>query len=252
MIHYMRLKGKKAIITGGAGGFGRETALRFVKEGAEVTLVDTNFEGARQVVAEIEAAGGVGHAFAMDVTQEDQVKSTVADALKVMGNIDILINTAGFGRSANIQDVTLEMFQQSMNVNTTGIFLCCREVIPHMIERQYGKIVNIASICAQTGRKVSVDYTASKSAVVGITRALALQVAKDGINVNAIAPGPVATPLFKKNYTHERMLELMSTIPYKRLGTTTDIANLFLFLASDESEWITGECIAINGGAFMG
>ncbi len=248
----MRLKGKKAIITGGAGGFGRETALRFVKEGAEVTLVDTNFEGARQVVAEIEAAGGVGHAFAMDVTQEDQVKSTVADALKVMGNIDILINTAGFGRSANIQDVTLEMFQQSMNVNTTGIFLCCREVIPHMIERQYGKIVNIASICAQTGRKVSVDYAASKSAVVGITRALALQVAKDGINVNAIAPGPVATPLFKKNYTHERMLELMSTIPYKRLGTTTDIANLFLFLASDESEWITGECIAINGGAFMG
>ena len=188
----------------------------------------------------------------MDVTQEDQVKSTVADALKVMGNIDILINTAGFGRSANIQDVTLEMFQQSMNVNTTGIFLCCREVIPHMIERQYGKIVNIASICAQTGRKVSVDYAASKSAVVGITRALALQVAKDGINVNAIAPGPVATPLFKKNYTHERMLELMSTIPYKRLGTTTDIANLFLFLASDESEWITGECIAINGGAFMG
>ena len=248
----MRLKGKKAIITGGAGGFGRETALRFVKEGAEVTLVDTNFEGARQVVAEIEAAGGVGHAFAMDVTQEDQVKSTVADALKVMGNIDILINTAGFGRSANIQDVTLEMFQQSMNVNTTGIFLCCREVIPHMIERQYGKIVNIASICAQTGRKVSVDYAASKSAVVGITRALALQVAKDGINVNAIAPGPVATPLFQKNYTHERMLELMSTIPYKRLGTTTDIANLFLFLASDESEWITGECIAINGGAFMG
>ena len=252
MIHYMRLKGKKAIITGGAGGFGRETALRFVKEGAEVTLVDTNLEGARQVVAEIKAAGGVGHAFAMDVTQEDQVKSTVADALKVMGNIDILINTAGFGRSANIQDVTLEMFQQSMNVNTTGIFLCCREVIPHMIERQYGKIVNIASICAQTGRKVSVDYAASKSAVVGITRALALQVAKDGINVNAIAPGPVATPLFKKNYTHERMLELMSTIPYKRLGTTTDIANLFLFLASDESEWITGECIAINGGAFMG
>ena len=248
----MRLKGKKAIITGGAGGFGRETALRFVKEGAEVTLVDTNLEGARQVVAEIKAAGGVGHAFAMDVTQEDQVKSTVADALKVMGNIDILINTAGFGRSANIQDVTLEMFQQSMNVNTTGIFLCCREVIPHMIERQYGKIVNIASICAQTGRKVSVDYAASKSAVVGITRALALQVAKDGINVNAIAPGPVATPLFKKNYTHERMLELMSTIPYKRLGTTTDIANLFLFLASDESEWITGECIAINGGAFMG
>lgn len=249
---FMRLEGKKAIITGGAGGFGRETALRFVKEGAEVTLFDMNLEGARSVAAEIEALGGVCHAVAMDVTSEDDVKSAVAVALEKMGAIDILINCAGFGRSADIQDVTLEMWQRSMEVNATGIFLCCREVIPHMIERQYGKIVNIASICAQTGRKVAVDYAASKSAIVGITRALALQVAKDGINVNAIAPGPVATPLFKKNYTHERMLELMSTIPYKRLGTTMDIANLFLFLASDESEWITGECVSINGGAFMG
>lgn len=248
----MRLKGKKAVITGGAGGFGRETALRFAREGAEVTLLDTNLEGAVKVTEEVRAIGGTAYAVETDVTSESSVKAAIAFALEKMGAVDILINCAGFGRSADIQDVTLEMWQRSMEVNATGIFLCCREVIPHMIERQYGKIVNIASICAQTGRMVAVDYAASKSAIVGITRALALQVAKDGINVNAIAPGPVATPLFKKNYTHERMLELMSTIPYKRMGTTADIANLFLFLASDESEWITGECVAINGGAFMG
>ena len=121
-----------------------------------------------------------------------------------------------------------------------------------MVERQCGKIVNLASICAQTGRMVAVDYAGSKSGIVGITRALALQVAADGINVNAIAPGPVVTPLFEKNYTIEQMNSLLSTIPFKRKGTPTDIANLLLFLSSDESGWITGEVIAINGGAFIG
>jgi len=121
-----------------------------------------------------------------------------------------------------------------------------------MVDNKYGKIVNLASICAQTGRLVSVDYSASKSGVVGITRALALQVAPDGVNVNAIAPGPVATPLFEKNYTPETVEKLMSTIPYKRRGKPLDIANLILFLSSDDAEWITGEVIAINGGAFIG
>lgn len=247
----MRLKGKKAVITGGASGFGKKTALLFAREGAEVTVFDRNLDGAGQTAAEIKALGGAAHAVGMNVADENEVKTAFAEALRTMGAIDILINCAGFGRSGDIQDLTLEQWQSTMNVNATGIFLCCREVIPHMIERQYGKIVNISSICAQTGRKVSVDYAASKSAILGITRALALQVAKDGINVNAIAPGPVDTPLFRKNAMNERMQELMSTIPYKRMGTTEDIANLFLFLASDESAWITGECIAINGGALM-
>lgn len=121
-----------------------------------------------------------------------------------------------------------------------------------MIDNEYGKIVNVASICAQTARLVGVDYSASKSGVVGLTRTLALQVAKFGINVNAIAPGPIITPIFEKNFEPEVVEKLKATIAYKRQGTPKDIANLMLFLSSEESEWITGEVIAINGGAFIG
>jgi len=188
----------------------------------------------------------------VDVSEEESVKSAFSQALEQMHTVDILINCAGYGRSSRIQDLTLEQWRRLIDVNMTGTFLCCREIIPHMVERQCGKIVNLASICAQTGRMVAVDYAGSKSGIVGITRALALQVAADGINVNAIAPGPVVTPLFEKNYTIEQMNSLLSTIPFKRKGTPTDIANLLLFLSSDESGWITGEVIAINGGAFIG
>lgn len=188
----------------------------------------------------------------VDVSEEESVKSAFSQALEQMHTVDILINCAGYGRSSRIQDLTLEQWRRLIDVNMTGTFLCCREIIPHMVERQCGKIVNLASICAQTGRMVAVDYAGSKSGIVGITRALALQVAADGINVNAIAPGPVVTPLFEENYTTEQMNSLLSTIPFKRKGTPTDIANLLLFLSSDESGWITGEVIAINGGAFIG
>ncbi len=188
----------------------------------------------------------------VDVSEEESVKSAFSQALEQMHTVDILINCAGYGRSSRIQDLTLEQWRRLIDVNMTGTFLCCREIIPHMVERQCGKIVNLASICAQTGRMVAVDYAGSKSGIVGITRALALQVAADGINVNAIAPGPVVTPLFEKNYTTEQMNSLLSTVPFKRKGTPTDIANLLLFLSSDESGWITGEVIAINGGAFIG
>jgi len=214
--------------------------------------LDINAESAQKVATEIAKIGGRAHVMQVDVSEEESVKSAFSQALEQMHTVDILINCAGYGRSSRIQDLTLEQWRRLIDVNMTGTFLCCREIIPHMVERQCGKIVNLASICAQTGRMVAVDYAGSKSGIVGITRALALQVAADGINVNAIAPGPVVTPLFEKNYTIEQMNSLLSTIPFKRKGTPTDIANLLLFLSSDESGWITGEVIAINGGAFIG
>lgn len=214
--------------------------------------MDINAESAQKVATEIAKIGGRAHVMQVDVSEEESVKSAFSQALEQMHTVDILINCAGYGRSSRIQDLTLEQWRRLLDVNMTGTFLCCREIIPHMVERQCGKIVNLASICAQTGRMVAVDYAGSKSGIVGITRALALQVAADGINVNAIAPGPVVTPLFEKNYTTEQMNSLLSTIPFKRKGTPTDIANLLLFLSSDESGWITGEVIAINGGAFIG
>ncbi len=249
----MRLEGKKAVITGGASGFGKETALLFAKEGAEVALLDLNFAGAEEVAEEIRRSGGKALALQADVSDEASVKSAFARAFESLGVIDILINIAGFGRGGwNIQDLSLEQWQTLIDVNLQGVFLCCREVIPHMEKREYGKIVNIASICGQCGRKVAVDYAASKAGVIGLTRALAMQVAKYGVNVNAVAPGPILTPLFEKNYTPEQIKALTDTIPFRRMGTTLDVANLFLFLASDESGWITGECVAVNGGAFMG
>ncbi len=248
----MRLSGKKAIITGGASGFGKETALLFAREGADVVLLDLDAKGAKAVVEEVSSLSRNAHSVVVDVSKEESVKAGFKEAIEFLKDVDILVNCAGLGRSAKIQDLSLKEWQFLIDVNLTGTFLCCREIIPHMLERKQGKIVNLASICAQTGRLVAVDYAASKSGVVGITRALALQVAPDGINVNAVAPGPVATPLFEKNYTPEMVDKLMSTIPYKRRGQPSDIANLILFLASEESSWITGEVIAINGGAFIG
>lgn len=248
----MRLEGKRAIITGGASGFGKEAALLFAEEGADVVILDLDLKGANIIAEDIRSLGRKSLAVAMDVSKEDSVKNGFEKGIDFLKKVDILVNCAGLGRSAKIQDLSLEEWMYVINVNMTGTFLCCREIIQHMIDNKYGKIVNLASICAQTGRLVGVDYAASKSGVVGITRALALQVAPDGINVNAIAPGPVATPLFEKNYTPETVDKLMSTIPYKRRGLPRDIANLILFLSSDDAEWITGEVVAINGGAFIG
>ncbi|MGB9866503.1 MAG: SDR family NAD(P)-dependent oxidoreductase [Bacillota bacterium] len=248
----VRLQGKVAVITGAGGAFGREIGLTFAREGARLVLGDVNGAAAQKTASEVQAAGGSAVALEVDVRDEKQVSEMVRRALATYGQIDILVNNAGVARSARIQDISLEDWNYVIGVNLTGTFLCCRAVIDHMIARQYGKIINVASISAQTGRLVGVDYSASKSGVVGITRTLALQVAPYGINVNAVAPGPVATPLFERGFPPETVQKLRASVPFKREGTPKDIANLILFLASDESEWITGEVIAINGGAFMG
>jgi NAD(P)-dependent dehydrogenase (short-subunit alcohol dehydrogenase family) len=248
----MRLKNKVAIITGAGSGFGKEIAMTFAKEGAEIVAADINFKAAELVAKLINDTDGKCLPIQVDVSDEIQVKNMVQETINKFSKIDILINNAGLSRAANIQDISLDDWNMMIKVNLTGTFLCCKAVIDHMIEREYGKIVNMASISAQTGRPVGVDYSASKSGIVGITRTLAVQVAKYGINVNAIAPGPIQTPLFNKNYTPEAVERLKATIPFKRQGEPKDVANLALFLASDESGWITGEVIAINGGAFMG
>jgi len=248
----LRLKNKSAIITGAGSGFGRETALTFAREGAEIAVVDVHEAAARAVAAEVEALGLKALPLFSDISREEEVAEMIRATLQTFGKIDILVNNAGVSGSSIIQEISLEQWERTIRINLTGTFLCCREVIAHMIGRGYGKIVNVASISGQTGRWVGADYAASKAGVLGITRTLALQVAKFGINVNAVSPATIVTPLLEKNFTPEIVERLKSTIPYKRQGKPQDIANLILFLASDESEWITGEVVTISGGAFMG
>jgi len=162
-----------------------------------------------------------------------------------------LVNNAGITQALPIQKVSVEDWQKGIDVNLKSAFLFCKTIIDNMIERNYGKIINISSIAGQTGRPVSVEYAASKAGIIGLTRNLAYQVAGDGINVNAIAPGPIVTPMLEKSFSKEISEKLKSTIPFRRQGRAEDIANAVLFLSSDEGGWITGQVIAVNGGAFM-
>jgi len=248
----LKLEGKVGIVTGAAGGFGRAIANKFAREGADVVLADINSQAAESVAAEVRALGRKALVTKTNVADEGSVQEMVDAALQEFGQIDILVNNAGLSRSCTIQELSLAEWEKLMAVNLTGTFLCCKAVIEHMVSRNYGKIINVSSISGHTARGVGVDYSASKTGVLGITRTLALQVAPAGVNVNAVAPGPIVTPLFEKNFTQEAVDRLRATIPFRRQGKPEDVANLIAFLASEEAGWITGEVIAINGGAFMG
>lgn len=247
----MELTNKTAIVTGAGSGLGKQIVLTFAKEGADVVLIDVNLEGAEAVAQEIRGLGRKAVAIKTDITNEADVKKMARTTVDAWGKIDILVNSAGISRSANIQDISLAQWNKMVSINLTGTFLCCREVIEQMIGQGYGKIINISSISGVTGRSVGVDYSATKSGVIGITRTLALQVADKGINVNAIAPGPIITPIHD-TWLKEDLDKLLATVPFKRAGKPQDVAELALFLASDKAGWITGEVVSVNGGIFMG
>jgi len=249
----MRLEGKNAIVTGAAGGFGREIIKKFISEGAhKIALVDINFESLKEFELELRQKGYKVFPYKADVSNENEVEKIVSSIINEFKEVDILVNNAGITQSLPIQKVSVEDWQKGIDVNLKSAFLFCKMIIDNMIERNYGKIINIASIAGQTGRPVSVEYAASKAGIIGLTRNLAYQVAGEGINVNAIAPGPVVTPMLEKSFSKEISEKLKSTIPFRRQGKPEDIANAVLFLSSDEAGWITGQVIAVNGGAFMG
>ncbi len=244
------LPGKVAIVTGAGRGMGRATARTLARRGAAVVVNDVSAELAEETAAEIVAAGGKSFVVVSDISSEEQVDAMVETTLEELGSVDILVNNAGVLRATSpLEEIALAEWQLVMEVNVTGIFLCTKAVLPTMKAQMSGKIVNISS---SAGRSTSTfggaHYTTSKAAVLGLTRHTAREAAPYNINVNAIAPGSMDTEMVRELATPEHMEREERSIPLGRLGTAQDEANLVAFLCSEDSSYITGATIDLNGG----
>lgn len=241
----MRLKDKVAIITGAASGMGQSEAIRFAKEGAKVVVVDLNLEGAQAVAAEITANGSEAIAVAVNVTSKEEIINCVKATEKAFGRIDILVNNAGvFDQYAKALDVTTEQWNFILNVNLTSVFEFSKAVLPGMIERGKGAIVNIASVAGLVAGKGGASYTASKHGVIGLTKHLSSEYARFGVKINAICPGTIETPLVKD------VLAGISkeAVPTRTFGQVEEVTDLAVFLASDEAKFMSGAAVPIDGG----
>jgi 3-oxoacyl-[acyl-carrier protein] reductase len=242
-----------AIITGGARGIGKATAIKMVKEGASVALLDILAKDVSQTAKELQAMGGKAMGINVNVTNKAEVGKAVEQTLSQFGKVDILVNNAGLVKPALLEDVQDGDWDEVVNVNLKGTFFCTRAVLPFMKKVRYGKIINISSR-ASLGKEVRTVYGATKAALIGVTRTWALELAQYNINVNAIGPGPIATELFTAANPMDspRTKAIIAGIPLRRVGQPEDVANLVSFLASDESSFITGQVIFICGGLTVG
>ncbi|GGG85979.1 SDR family NAD(P)-dependent oxidoreductase [Paenibacillus radicis (ex Gao et al. 2016)] len=246
-----RLLNKVAIITGAAGGMGKADALLFAKEGAKVVVTDLQEDKINEVVREIEASGGEALGFKHNVASEEDWVRIVDETVAKFGKIDILVNNAGISNATPFMDLTVEAWEKTMSINVTSIFLGQKYVIPHMIEAGGGSIVNISSIAGLTGGSGTGPYTASKGAVRMLTKATAVDYAKHNIRANSIHPGYIETPMTVDLMKDENMRQwFLSQTPLPRLGKPEDIAQGVLFLASDDSSYITGVELPIDGGYY--
>jgi len=242
----MRLREKVALITGAGGDLGRGMALRFAEEGAKVMVNDKNLGKAQETVDLVTKQGGVAAPNGADLTKAEEVKEMVGQVIREWGRLDILVNNAGDIRDALLIKMSDEDWDFVVDLNLKASFLCARAVAPHMIERGYGKIVNISSM-AYKGNIGQANYVAAKAGVVGLTQALGLELARYGINVNCVAPGLIDTP--KARTLDEKVRDiLVKKTPMRRMGEIIDISNAVLFLVSDESEYITRQTIHVSGG----
>jgi NAD(P)-dependent dehydrogenase (short-subunit alcohol dehydrogenase family) len=244
----MRVKDRIAIVTGGGSGIGRGTCLRLSEEGASIAVFDVNLESAEDTVREIDRSGGKGLALKVNVSAADEVEAAVQKVVQAFGRIDILVNNAGMSDAGSISRMTDELWDKMHDVNLKGVFLCCRAVIPHMKKQRYGRIVNIASILAKAGSAGMAHYCSTKAGVVGFTQGLAMEVGPRNITVNAVGPGIIDTPMLDQETRPDLRERLVQGVPLRRLGEPRDIANAILFLVSDESSYITGQCLYVCGG----
>ena len=241
-----RLSGKVALITGAASGIGQAIALRFAEEGAEVSVVDLNLKDAKKVAKEIENQGGKAIAIKCNVANEENVSKAIEDTEKTLGRISILVSNAGILSFNLVRDLTTEQWQKIFQVNVDGLFYFSRALVKSMQEGD--RIINMSSMNAFTGGVTTAHYVATKAAILGFTRSLALEVAHKGITVNAIAPALILTPMSEGL---DQMPEYAKEIPIKRYGTPEDVAAVAAFLASPEAGFITGQVIIVDGGSIL-
>lgn len=248
------LTGKVAVVTGSGSkrGIGREIAMSLSKQGASIVIADMNQEGIDEVVAEIRSAGGNAMGAILNVTDEASVNALVEKTLETFGSLDILVNNAGISQKVTVEDMTLEDMKRIFNVNMFGLFLMTQAAMKPMKEKGWGRIINLSSVSGKRGGGVfgGAHYSASKAAVLGFSKNLAREVAKDGITVNCVAPGLVNTDIWK-SMPEEMAQKVIEGIPMGRPGETKEIASTITFLASSEASYITGEDIDINGGSHM-
>jgi 3-oxoacyl-[acyl-carrier protein] reductase len=244
------LEGRVALVTGSAQGIGRAIALTLAEGGASIVLTDVRAPKLDEVVKEIEAQGGKAIRFCMDVTDLEAVQKTVDQTLEALGKIDILVNNAGITRDNLVMRMKAEDWQAVLRTNLDGAFHCIRSVLPSMVRQRYGRILNIASVVAQAGNVGQANYISSKAGIIGLTKAVAAEVARRNITVNAVAPGFIATSM-TENLPPEVKEKMLSLIPVGRMGTDSEIAAGVRFLVSEEARYITGHVLNINGGMFM-
>jgi len=245
----MRLDGKIAIVTGGGSGIGRATAELFAREGAKVVVADYKADAGQEAVQAIIDGGGDAVFVEVDVSDSAQVQQMVEVALNAYGGIDILFNNAGVLLFGTVLDTEEETWNRLMSINLTGTFLCNKAVLPYMVEHGGGSIINVTSSTgAHDAAGNAAAYVTSKGGVALLTKAMAIDHAKDNVRVNAIAPGPTDTPMLRDNFPPKELAALAATFPMKRLGQPDELAYAVLFLASDEASFVTGSIVAVDGG----
>ena len=243
----MRLKGKKAIVTGAGQGIGRSIALKMAQEGADVVIAEMNPDTGTQTAKEIETLGRKALYISVDVANRKQVQGMVDQVLKAWKRVDILVNNAGFDRPAHLLKMNEEDWEAVLGVHLKGTLNCIQAVAPHMIEDGYGKIVNMSSVWGKSGAVSEVSYSTAKAGIIGLTKSVARELGRYQINVNVILPGLILTPTIAQMAEKYQNMIIENT-PLKRIGQPEEVANVVVFLVSDEASFVTGAMVEVSGG----